>query len=68
MSLYVTSTARSEIRNGTTGIIHDITAAWQGELAYDPGRVRAPVAIIRGEWDSVMRHDLSPRPTPLFSD
>lgn len=34
-----------------TGIIHEITAAWQGKLAYDPGRVRAPVAIIRGEWD-----------------
>jgi pimeloyl-ACP methyl ester carboxylesterase len=36
-----------------TGILHDITAAWQGELAYDPSRARAPVAIIRGEWDSM---------------
>jgi pimeloyl-ACP methyl ester carboxylesterase len=34
-----------------TGIIHDITAAWYGKLAYDPACVRAPVAIIRGEWD-----------------
>src|SRR6266404_571218 len=33
-----------------TGIIHEITATWQG---YDPSRVRAPVAIIRGEWDSM---------------
>lgn len=36
-----------------TGIIHDITRAWQGELAYDPSRVRAPVAIIRGEWNAM---------------
>lgn len=36
-----------------TGIIHDITEAWQGRLAYDPGQVRAPVAIIRGEWDGM---------------
>lgn len=34
-----------------TGIIYDITAAWQGKLAYDPSLARAPVAIIRGEWD-----------------
>jgi pimeloyl-ACP methyl ester carboxylesterase len=31
----------------------DIAAAWAGELAYDPALVRAPVAIIRGEWDSL---------------
>jgi len=31
----------------------DIYDAWAGDLAYDPGRVRAPVAIIRGEWDSL---------------
>lgn len=36
-----------------TGIIHDITTAWHGKLAYDPRCVRAPVAIIRGEWDSM---------------
>ena len=28
--------------------------AWQGMLAYDPARVRAPVAIIRGEWDGLV--------------
>jgi pimeloyl-ACP methyl ester carboxylesterase len=26
--------------------------AWAGQLAYDPARLRAPVAIIRGEWDN----------------
>jgi pimeloyl-ACP methyl ester carboxylesterase len=31
----------------------DIYDAWAGEFAYDPGKVRAPVAIIRGEWDSL---------------
>jgi pimeloyl-ACP methyl ester carboxylesterase len=32
---------------------HDIGRAWAGDLAYDPSRVQAPVAIIRGEWDSM---------------
>jgi pimeloyl-ACP methyl ester carboxylesterase len=36
-----------------TGIIAEITAAWNGSLAYDPAKIRAPVAIIRGEWDSL---------------
>lgn len=36
-----------------TGIVHEITAAWHGRLAYDPSRISAPVAIIRGEWDSM---------------
>lgn len=31
----------------------DIAAAWAGDLAYDPARILAPVAIIRGEWDSL---------------
>ncbi len=31
----------------------DIYDAWAGDLAYDPAKVRAPVAIIRGEWDSL---------------
>ena len=31
----------------------DIYDAWAGELAYDPGKIRAPVAIVRGEWDSL---------------
>jgi pimeloyl-ACP methyl ester carboxylesterase len=35
------------------GAFQDIFDAWAGELAFDPGLVRAPVAIIRGEWDSL---------------
>lgn len=35
-----------------SGAFQDIFDAWAGQLAYDPGLVRAPVAIIRGEWDS----------------
>jgi pimeloyl-ACP methyl ester carboxylesterase len=36
-----------------SGAFQDIFDAWDGELAYDPALVRAPVAIIRGEWDSL---------------
>ncbi len=32
----------------------DMQRAWNGALAYDPGAVRVPVAIIRGEWDGVL--------------
>jgi len=35
------------------GPASDIIAAHHGNLAYDPSLVRAPVAIIRGEWDSL---------------
>jgi pimeloyl-ACP methyl ester carboxylesterase len=35
------------------GAFQDIFDAWAGELAYDPALVRAPVAIIRGEWDNL---------------
>jgi len=31
----------------------DISEAWNGRLAFDPGLIRAPTAIIRGEWDSL---------------
>jgi pimeloyl-ACP methyl ester carboxylesterase len=37
-----------------TGPFADILHAWHGELPYDPGRVQAPVAIIRGAWDGVI--------------
>jgi hypothetical protein len=40
-----------------TGPFADILAAWHGELAYDPGAVRAPVAIIRGAWDGLVTDD-----------
>lgn len=36
------------------GPFHDIQRAWHGDLAYDPGMVRAPIAIIRGEWDGLV--------------
>jgi pimeloyl-ACP methyl ester carboxylesterase len=36
-----------------SGAFQDIFDAWAGELAYEPALVRAPVAIIRGEWDSM---------------
>lgn len=36
-----------------SGAFQDIFDAWAGELAYDPGRIRCPVAIVRGEWDSM---------------
>jgi pimeloyl-ACP methyl ester carboxylesterase len=31
----------------------DILAAWQGSLGYKPQAVKAPVLVVRGEWDSV---------------
>ena len=37
-----------------SGPIADIVAAWHGELAYDPGQIKAPTAIVRGEWDSLV--------------
>jgi pimeloyl-ACP methyl ester carboxylesterase len=37
-----------------TGPSLDILQAWHGQLAYDPALVRAPVAIIRGEWDGIV--------------
>jgi pimeloyl-ACP methyl ester carboxylesterase len=39
------------------GPFSDILRAWHGQLAYDPSQIRAPVAIIRSEWDGLMRDD-----------
>jgi pimeloyl-ACP methyl ester carboxylesterase len=36
-----------------SGAFQDIFDAWAGTLPYDPNLVQAPVAIIRGEWDSM---------------
>jgi pimeloyl-ACP methyl ester carboxylesterase len=36
------------------GPFNDILRAWHGDLAYDPALVRAPIAIIRGEWDGLI--------------
>ncbi len=33
----------------------DIMAAWSGALAYDPALIKSPLAIVRGEWDSLCR-------------
>lgn len=35
------------------GPLADVMAAWSGSLAYDPAKIVAPLAIIRGEWDSL---------------
>jgi pimeloyl-ACP methyl ester carboxylesterase len=40
-----------------SGPLADIMAAWQGQYPYDPSLVRAPVLIVRGEWDSVCTDD-----------
>ena len=32
----------------------EVLRAWNGELAYDPGLVQAPVSIIRGAWDGLV--------------
>jgi pimeloyl-ACP methyl ester carboxylesterase len=37
-----------------TGPFNDILRAWHGQLGYDPALVRAPVALIRGEWDGLI--------------
>jgi len=36
-----------------SGPLQDIAAADAGDLGYDPGLIRAPLTIIRGEWDSL---------------
>jgi pimeloyl-ACP methyl ester carboxylesterase len=36
------------------GPFSEIIKAWHGQLAYDPAKVRSPIAIIRGEWDGLM--------------
>lgn len=36
-----------------TGPLQEIGEAWAGVLAYDPALIQSPVAIMRGEWDSL---------------
>lgn len=36
------------------GPFSEIIKAWHGQLAYDPAQVKAPVAIMRGEWDGLI--------------
>jgi pimeloyl-ACP methyl ester carboxylesterase len=40
-----------------TGPFAAILKAWHGKLDYDPSRAKAPVAIIRGEWDGLLQDD-----------
>jgi pimeloyl-ACP methyl ester carboxylesterase len=37
-----------------SGPFIEILRAWHGELAYEPSRVLAPVAILRGAWDGLV--------------
>lgn len=37
-----------------SGPFVEILRAWHGELAYDPARVQASVAIVRGAWDTLV--------------
>jgi pimeloyl-ACP methyl ester carboxylesterase len=37
-----------------SGPFVEILRAWHGELAYEPVRVSAPVAIVRGAWDGLV--------------
>ena len=37
-----------------SGPLVEILRAWHGELAWEPGDVQAPVAIIRGDWDALV--------------
>jgi pimeloyl-ACP methyl ester carboxylesterase len=36
-----------------SGPFVEILRAWHGELAWEPGLVQAPTAILRGEWDGL---------------
>jgi pimeloyl-ACP methyl ester carboxylesterase len=56
---YLDSDPESRSR-GTLGVkiplgpFSEIVKAWQGRLAFDPAKVLAPTAIIRGEWDRLL--------------
>lgn len=57
-SLYMDTDAESGTRSPASvktpsGPWQDIATANAGDRAYDPALIRAPVAIIRGEWDSL---------------
>ena len=47
------STATSGVKT-PLGPFSEIIKAWHGQLAWDPAKVRAPTAIIRGEWDGLI--------------
>jgi len=39
------------------GPVADIGASWSGHALYDPSLIRAPVLLVRGEWDSLCTDD-----------
>jgi pimeloyl-ACP methyl ester carboxylesterase len=56
-SLYMDTDPKSRSRSPASvktpsGPWQDIADAGAGDLAYDPGLIRAPLVIIRGEWDN----------------
>jgi pimeloyl-ACP methyl ester carboxylesterase len=56
---YLDSDAQSRLHNPVgvktpSGPRIEVLRAWQGELAWEPEKVEAPVAIIRGGWDSLV--------------
>ena len=57
-SLYLDTDAESRTRwpasvKTPSGPSQDIADAGAGDIAYDPALIQAPLAIIRGEWDSL---------------
>jgi pimeloyl-ACP methyl ester carboxylesterase len=57
-SLYLDTDPDSRTRSPASvktpsGPWQDIATAGAGDLAYDPGLIRSPLVIIRGEWDSL---------------
>lgn len=55
---YLATDAESQTRDPPAvrvpgGPLADIMACWAGYFAYDPAAVRAPVLVVRGEWDSL---------------
>jgi pimeloyl-ACP methyl ester carboxylesterase len=60
--LYLDSDPESRTRDPVgvktpLGPFSEIIKAWHGQVAYDPSKVRSPVAIIRGEWDGLVRDE-----------
>ena len=51
---YLATDPQAEGVRTPAGPFVEILRAWHGELAWDPGRVQAPVAILRGAWDGLV--------------
>jgi pimeloyl-ACP methyl ester carboxylesterase len=60
--LYLDSDPESRLRDPAgvktpLGPFSEIIKAWHGQVAYEPSKVKSPVAIIRGEWDGLVQDD-----------